>query len=81
MIVKAFDTTPEQLAKFIGCHIDTVKRFLDRAEFAHIQKTYVKSEGRGNGRKVIYHNVFHSDIALLKKFYRPTNKRRVKYAD
>lgn len=76
MIVKAFDTTPEQLAKYIGCHIDTVKRFLDRAEFAHIDREYIK---KGNhGRKLLYHNVFHSDIAKLKELYRPTNKRRVK---
>lgn len=72
MKAKAFDTTPEQLAKYIGCHIDTAKRFLDRSEFAHIEKEYIKIGNKG--RRVLYHNVFHSDIAKLKELYHPKAK-------
>lgn len=56
----------KKLAESVGCHINTMRKYLARYEFAHIKKNIIE-RCKQHPRIWIYNNVEEQDIDRLKE--------------
>ena len=66
-------TTADEIGKIIGCTGDTIKKFLCRSEFSHIE------EVKGKNRHKFLKNVQDKDIIRLSELYHPNIRRWKKF--